>query len=121
MLSFPTRERGLKYLCILNNSKFVSVVPNTGTWIEIFQTNNKLYIFTVVPNTGTWIEIFGINTKPCSQYVVPNTGTWIEIFGINTKPCSQYVVPNTGTWIEILINSSFSSCVACRSQHGNVD
>ena len=56
-MSFPTRERGLKfgYRGIEKIEK--SVVPHAGTWIEISYRCFKWILDGVVPHAGTWIEI----------------------------------------------------------------
>ena len=55
-LSFPTRERGLKYY-LMRLVKSRNVVPHAGTWIEIVILNSKRLAAYVVPHAGTWIEI----------------------------------------------------------------
>ena len=56
-MSFPTRERGLKFPCIAVFMVVVAVVPHAGTWIEmIAEIANSKKPF-VVPHAGTWIEI----------------------------------------------------------------
>ena len=35
IMSFPTRERGLKFVSLLTLSGINTVVPHTGMWIEI--------------------------------------------------------------------------------------
>ena len=76
--SFPTRERGLKFLhlyhCLYQNRRSPRgnvdwnydlewsnqrklVVPHAGTWIEIDLELQTLWQNTVVPHAGTWIEI----------------------------------------------------------------
>ena len=40
--SFPTRERGLKYLCRLHQNTQFLVVPHAGTWIEIKRNKSLL-------------------------------------------------------------------------------
>ena len=36
-MSFPSRERGLKYDLMANDDKNTNVVPLAGTWIEIHE------------------------------------------------------------------------------------
>ena len=57
MLSFPTRERGLKFLTFLRPALPLIVVPHAGTWIEIACATNGISHCDVVPHAGTWIEI----------------------------------------------------------------
>ena len=55
-VSFPTRERGLKWL-IRRKRNGNCVVPHAGTWIEILCLIGTIAPDTVVPHAGTWIEI----------------------------------------------------------------
>ena len=55
--SFPTRERGLKFLCPHHRPHVTPVVPHAGTWIEIILLNCSIHSKMVVPHAGTWIEI----------------------------------------------------------------
>ena len=55
--SFPTRERGLKYVDGVGFGCTMAVVPHAGTWIEIRVNMDYLGAGMVVPHAGTWIEI----------------------------------------------------------------
>ena len=55
--SFPTRERGLKFMAVLADQDPGKVVPHAGTWIEMSQYTLRTPASTVVPHAGTWIEI----------------------------------------------------------------
>ena len=55
--SFPTRERGLKFVHTLMDILTEKVVPHAGTWIEIHVTFSFFVNLAVVPHAGTWIEI----------------------------------------------------------------
>ncbi len=55
--SFPSRERGLKYIQSFQRFWCFGVVPLAGTWIEIHIVTYLLVVFAVVPLAGTWIEI----------------------------------------------------------------
>ena len=35
LVSFPTRERGLKRLCLIGKLKLCRVVPYAGTWMVV--------------------------------------------------------------------------------------
>ena len=77
-MSFPTRERGLKFdLGDKDPEKYV-VVPHAGTWIEMEKETSIGYPTSVVPHAGTWIEIRATYEVTKSN-VVPHAGTWIEI------------------------------------------
>ena len=79
LLSFPTRERGLKSINAINYLDGKRVVPHAGTWIEIIQNTLNLAQSKVVPHAGTWIEIsYGMMVESIVK-VVPHAGTWIEI------------------------------------------
>ena len=56
--SFPTRERGLKYIHTSDFLNLRQVVPHAGTWIEIPTDVKKMLNMKVVPHAGTWIEIY---------------------------------------------------------------
>jgi len=56
-MSFPSRERGLKWLCIRINFAPCTVVPLAGTWIEIIMNAQSGIQNSVVPLAGTWIEM----------------------------------------------------------------
>ena len=56
--SFPSWERGLKYLVFFVYANPDFVVPLVGTWIEIFASSESSRVTNVVPLVGTWIEIF---------------------------------------------------------------
>ena len=60
--SFPTRERGLKYVLIESIPIITIVVPHAGTWIEM----------------AIYAEIVGFR-----KFVVPHAGTWIEIVAVS--------------------------------------
>ena len=55
-LSFPTRERGLKFVKC-NATLCIFVVPHEGTWIEMSRLESVVSLLIVVPHEGTWIEI----------------------------------------------------------------
>ena len=59
-MSFPTRERGLKYALFPTNQIYITVVPHAGTWIEIALIFAQTASSSVVPHAGTWIEILNI-------------------------------------------------------------
>ena len=56
-MSFPTRERGLKFRFIFQGYIACYVVPHAGTWIEIKRKWRLHQLQQVVPHAGTWIEI----------------------------------------------------------------
>ena len=58
LLSFPTRERGLKSHALRTMKRDPLVVPHAGTWIEIKIPYDSPCWIVVVPHAGTWIEIF---------------------------------------------------------------
>ena len=60
MMSFPTRERGLKFNLLAISMPFSPVVPHAGTWIEICNHVALAEPSIVVPHAGTWIEILTI-------------------------------------------------------------
>ena len=127
--SFPTRERGLKFIQPLDVLPFIVVVPHAGTWIEIWKYwkftstrlcrsprgnvdwNSRIYYDSaretiVVPHAGTWIEILLQKWTCCKVWrVVPHAGTWIEIECMRVLKPYGTVVPHAGTWIEISVES----------------
>ena len=40
-MSFPTRERGLKFVKQCTHLSYLHVVPHAGTWIEIYADQSK--------------------------------------------------------------------------------
>ena len=56
-MSFPLRERGLKYIEDRKMHVPNFVVPLAGTWIEIAPVILFTAVTVVVPLAGTWIEI----------------------------------------------------------------
>ena len=79
LLSFPTRERGLKSQAWWYTHRMYLVVPHAGTWIEIMLEVTKVLAIVVVPHAGTWIEMPTVWGWSISFRVVPHAGTWIEI------------------------------------------
>ena len=76
ILSFPTRERGLKWSVIVLWNR-LAVVPHAGTWIEIGQIIDCNHHFcTVVPHAGTWIEmpLFAILTYSLASFPTRERG-----------------------------------------------
>ena len=57
-VSFPTRERGLKFIIRTMDQALHIVVPHAGTWIEIEKLFEGKHHIGVVPQAGTWIEIY---------------------------------------------------------------
>ena len=55
--SLPSRERGLKYILILQMPTFLPVAPLAGAWIEIYETGAKTPSLDVAPLAGAWIEM----------------------------------------------------------------
>ena len=78
-LSFPSRERGLKWPGYSLFELWYNVVPFAGTWIEIVMYGTMGLEYRVVPFAGTWIEIFICLHSSEPYAVVPFAGTWIEI------------------------------------------
>ena len=135
MLSFPTRERGLKCDAIEKEYNVQDVVPHAGTWIEIKRRRVLMNDNCVVPHAGTWIEIAIVQRNgldvlvsfPTRErglklirnkiillfQVVPHAGTWIEIIRCIQNLRKLQVVPHAGTWIEII-----QKC--CNDQENNV-
>ena len=121
--SFPTRERGLKFLVGHIVAGWSIVVPHAGTWIEITGAVKVKENNVVVPHAGTWIEIrinkleqqtalsfptrerglkfFMLIPLNSGFAVVPHAGTWIEMVLNKAMNVSRNVVPHAGTWIEI--------------------
>ena len=68
-MSFPTRERGLKYVCSGQNCNTAKVVPHEGTWIEIIRYSAwEGSRCEVVPHEGTWIEMLAVDDASCVEY-----------------------------------------------------
>ena len=78
-MSFPTRERGLKFETSMFSFEPFIVVPHAGTWIEMRRKWRKHRRTRVVPHAGTWIEIQYHKMSSNIDIVVPHAGTWIEI------------------------------------------
>ena len=80
LLSLPSRERGLKFMCLLWCDMLVLVAPFAGAWIEIAVPRPNSCFYLVAPFAGAWIEM------PCKLFaieiviVAPFAGAWIEIF-----------------------------------------
>ena len=79
LLSFPTRERGLKQKEQAATPDSKEVVPHAGTWIEMAMTFQGMAKQNVVPHAGTWIEIRELSSIADKHLVVPHAGTWIEM------------------------------------------
>ena len=79
MGSLPSRERGLKSFWVYALSRFWSVAPLAGAWIEIQSKSSGMKLVSVAPLAGAWIEMY-IGTADFTDYTVaPLAGAWIEI------------------------------------------
>ena len=78
LVSFPTRERGLKQRKHLRKRQKIPVVPYAGTWIETVDIKTSIHKSGVVPYAGTWIETQVRMDYVYQARVVPYAGTWIE-------------------------------------------
>ena len=117
--SFPTRERGLKWYLRMSHSGS-PVVPHEGTWIEMEMQKTSGSLCVVVPHEGTWIEI-----PVCSRC------TWLLL----SFPTRERGLKCLNRFIFRLIlrrsprgnvdwNKEFSDTLpgnGCRSPRGNVD
>ena len=57
ILSLPSRERGLKYIKLNDETTVEQVAPFAGAWIEIIGVKSSFYGNYVAPFAGAWIEI----------------------------------------------------------------
>ena len=57
-MSFPTRERGLKFPYDITIVDRQIVVPHAGTWIEILETSLKLHFFPSFPTRERGLKCF---------------------------------------------------------------
>ena len=78
LVSFPTRERGLKQFNWITMCLGQEVVPYAGTWIETSINGRRFIQLNVVPYAGTWIETLSPTKSEKCLFVVPYAGTWIE-------------------------------------------
>ena len=122
LASFPTRERGLKFLYDPFCHKLILVVPHEGTWIEIRKHCSCLSDKDVVPHEGTWIEIpVCVEEYTNRGTVVPHEGTWIEMFyrdGNGEVAQSSFPTRERGLKYHCIKISFF---ITRRSPRGNVD
>ena len=99
-VSFPTRERGLKwsvpgyltevscrsprgnvdwnnsYRCINQHGR---VVPHAGTWIEIISGSSRTFLYLSFPTRERGLKFKKLWKPFQDAWVVPHAGTWIEI------------------------------------------
>ena len=61
-MSFPTRERGLKFSICLSNFCSTIVVPHAGTWIEIRQFPPLLYLVVSFPTRERGLKSHDVST-----------------------------------------------------------
>ena len=97
--SFPTRERGLKYI----------------------STKIGLYGAGVVPHEGTWIEIWKI-TKMFRKYMsFPTRERGLKYQ--NQKDCLDLLLsfPTRERGLKSTLGSCIAIVMICRSPRGNVD
>ena len=106
-MSFPTRERGLKFTVSTTEGQVFAVVPHAGTWIEIVANANIVVTREVVPHAGTWIEMWMNLSSRLSRIVVPHAGTWIEIifFVMSVVKSLSFPTRERGLKYEILHNA----------------
>ena len=119
--SFPTRERGLKRHKCCHKPVPIAVVPYAGTWIETLWHTERHELCQSFPTRERGLKRLLPTLLPCRRFVVPYAGTWIEteldeIYGKREK-----VVPYAGTWIETVNDLGTKAKTACRSLRGNVD
>ncbi len=122
LLSLPTRERGLKFICIPVQPIGQLVAPYTGAWIEIEFCTTLIAEDNVAPYTGAWIEMLLKDNGylPLIE-VAPYTGAWIEIAVFTGIDKNNNVAPYTGAWIEIRTCHICQGVTSGRSLHGSVD
>ena len=101
LLSLPSRERGLKYICSRCRCDRSSVAPFAGAWIEIINTYFRAAKVFVAPFAGAWIEIYFTVDLLILRRVAPFAGAWIEILLFGGKLFVAVVAPFAGAWIEI--------------------
>ena len=100
--SFPTRERGLKFVKQVNDQIPKCVVPHAGTWIEISSQGGLHSITWSFPTRERglkyriWWRIVTLRRRSPRGNVDWNIGKlWrANLYG---------VVPHAGTWIEIAV------------------
>ena len=96
--SFPTRERGLKYVLIESAPIITMSFPTRERGLKSYPVNENGGNFLSFPTRER-----GLKCKLC-----------LECIGI-------LVVPHAGTWIEISVPLRFLDAKISRSPRGNVD
>ena len=110
LLSFPTRERGLKCTSGSWANQVRVVVPHEGTWIEILDGETTAGAIMSFPTRERGLKLNNIISVVNGAIVVPHEGTWIEILSAHGKYRLHSVVPHEGTWIEIDVVCSTGIC-----------
>ena len=121
ILSFPSRERGLKQWVIIYILHAGPVVPLAGTWIETESLCNIHSRKIVVPLAGTWIETTDIGFFDKYIESFPSRERGLKLPAVFLHLLRNPVVPLAGTWIETAQCSRLDHRLDGRSPRGNVD
>ena len=100
--SFPTRERGLKYIHINMLFNSTPSFPTRERGLKCQCSGTAPQIGTVVPHAGTWIEIRGLfgTLRGVLSFPTRERGLKYPICKLVVQLVD--VVPHAGTWIEII-------------------
>ena len=99
--SLPPRERGLKSLLMMSNSRGATVAPSAGAWIEIC-TPLRIHVHLLVaPSAGAWIEIAKAKETPTFAESLPPRERGLKCFCLHGLNPGINVAPSAGAWIEI--------------------
>ena len=78
-MSLPSRERGLKYVAILDQYVLVHVAPLAGAWIEIIIRQESEMAALSLPSRERGLKCSLSQKNISVGPVAPLAGAWIEI------------------------------------------
>ena len=82
MMSFPSRERGLKLHNGWKHQIFITVVPFAGAWIESVMIRRAVAIPGVAPFAGAWIEIMIVRKCKINRMSLPSRERGLKSFEV---------------------------------------
>ena len=120
-LTFPTRERGLKFEFFIFFKEFRIVVPHEGTWIEIHYPHGLCRLFPSFPTRERGLKSAQYGTNVYNAASFPTRERGLKLKPLYRFRCTDTSFPTRERGLKLPSIASLLSGSSRRSPRGNVD